>query len=75
MKYEVILERNSFIKTLSLFKTKKQALAYMDFNSSLIEEWFEEPIEFNKFYCPSTRETTYESSDFSTKLMVRKLTK
>ena len=75
MNYEVILERNSFKQRVATFITKKLANKYMDDNYSVIENWFEEPVEFTKFYCPSTRETTYESQDLKTKLMVRKLTK
>lgn len=75
MNYEVILERNSFIKVLSTFKTKKLAQEFMEDNYEIIGNWFEEYVDFNKIYCPKTRELSYESSDLKTSLRVRKLTK
>lgn len=75
MKYEVILEHNSFKKRLATFLTKKLANEYMEINYKVIGNDFENPIEFSKFYCAKTREVTYESDDLKTKLIVRKLTK
>lgn len=73
--YEVILERDSYVKKLCSFRTKREAIAYMEDNYEIIANWFEDYVDFNKIYCPSTRELSYESSDFKTKLLVRKLTK
>ena len=75
MNYEVILERYSHVKSLGLFKTKKQANEFMESNYDIIADWFEKCVEFTKFYCPKTRDITYESDDFKTKIMVRKLIK
>lgn len=73
--YEVILEHEGYTQILSSFRTKKLAQQYMEDNYYIIEDWWENRIEFNKFYIPSTREITYETSDLSTILRVRKLTK
>ena len=79
MNYEVILERNSFAKVLCTFKYKKEAQAYIDFNYDIIEDWFEERVDFNiiknldKLGRPY--ETYYENSNRDTTLYVRRLTK
>ena len=62
-----------------LLSTKKEAQAYIDFNYDIIEDWFEERVDFNiiknldKLGRPY--ETYYENSNRDTKLYVRRLTK
>lgn len=79
--YEVILEHNGYAKTLSSFRTKKLAQQYMEDNYEIIADWYEDRVEFSKFYSPKTRSYSYESTQTKangeplTMLMVRKLTK